>query len=349
MEYSIDYWADIARVTHNIPNVDYLYGKTVLITGATGMICSPITDIIVWLNQNYSAGIRLILAGRNREKISSRFAGVLSDLDYEYIEFFATRSQNINLRVDFIIHGASNANPSVYASEPVETLMGNIVGLQNMLELARKNSGSRLIYISSSEVYGKRAMESNQPYKEEEYGYIDILNPRSCYPNGKRAAETLCVCYGQEYGVDSVIVRPGHIYGPTITKTDTRATAEFTRDVVAKRNILMKSAGDQLRSYCYSLDCASAVLAVLINGGSLNAYNISNKASIVSIRRMAEELASQGGVDIIFENPSDAEIKSYNLMTNSSLDSTKIEALGWKAEFGIMDGVNRTLRFIGRL
>ena len=344
MHYSQDYWKDVSSVIENISNVKQIFGKTMLITGATGMVCSSVIDVIAWMNHHRDARIHLMLAGRNKEKIASRFRDVLSQGEYQFIEYDATKDQQLSLRVDYIIHGASNANPAIYAREPVETLLGNIVGLNTVLDVAKNNPRSRLLYISSSEVYGNRTDGSNRPYSEDDYGFVDILNPRACYPNGKRTAETLCSSYGQEYGVDFVTVRLGHIYGPSITKVDTRASASFTRDVAAGHDIVMKSAGNQLRSYCYTLDCASAILTVLLNGSTGNAYNISNKDSIVSIRDMAEALAKAGGVKVIFNNPSDEEKKSYNLMSNSFLNAEKIEKLGWIAKYDLVEGVKRTLR-----
>ena len=88
-------------------------------------------------------------------------------------------------------------------------MLANLYGLDSLLKVAVKNKGCRLLYISSSEIYGKK--DENTPYNETDYGYVDILNPRACYPSAKRAAETLCVSYGVQYGVDFVIARPGHI------------------------------------------------------------------------------------------------------------------------------------------
>lgn len=345
MHYSQGYWDDVSNVVEHIPDINQIYGKTILITGATGMVCSSVIDVVAWMNHNRDAGIHLVLAGRSREKIASRFRDVLSQDEYQFIEYDATKDQRLSLRVDFIIHGASNANPAIYAKEPVETLLGNIIGLNSVLAVGRDNPESRLLYISSSEVYGNIINSDNRPYKEEDYGFVDILNPRACYPNGKRTAETLCAAYAQEYGVDFVTVRLGHIYGPSITKADTRASAAFTRDVAAGRRIVMKSAGAQLRSYCYTLDCASAILAVLLNGETGNAYNISNKDSVVSIRDMAEALAAEGKVSVVFENPSDVERKSYNLMSNSALDAAKLENLGWQAVFDLKEGMAATIKY----
>ena len=345
MKYTAEYWNDVDRVIDSIPNLSKLYGKRIFITGATGMVCSVVVEILEYLNKKNEAGIKLLLAGRNKKRILHRFAGVLGSDEFEFVKYDATKNKDIDAKIDYIIHGASNANPAIYAREPVETLLGNIIGISSMLQLARKNMGSRLLYVSSSEVYGKKSSKDNKPYKEDDYGFVDILNPRSCYPNGKRTAETLCASYNQEYGTDYVVVRLGHIYGPSITLEDSRASASFTRDVVSGNNIVMKSAGNQIRSYCYTLDCASAILSVLINGETCNAYNISNRNSIVSIRELADEFAKAGGVQVVFEEPSDIEKKSYNMMSNSSLDSHKLEALGWRGLFDLSEGVKRTLQY----
>ena len=323
-----------------IPQIEKLNHKKVLITGATGMVCSSVVEILEYLNKEFHAEIEIILAGRSEERLKQRFP---ETFEYKFVTYDATKNTHLNIDVDFIVHGASNANPAIYAKEPVETVLGNIIGINTLLELAKEKK-ARLLYVSSSEVYGNK--HDNCPYCEEDYGFVDILNPRACYPNGKRTAETLCVAYSEEYGVDVVIVRPGHIYGPSITGSDTRASAQFTRNVLQGEDIVMKSPGTQLRSYCYTLDCASAILTVLLKGEKGNAYNISNKNSVVTIRELAETLASYAGTNIVFDDPSDAENKSYNLMSNSSLDSKKLEALGWFARFDLKDGVRRTIEVL---
>lgn len=345
MRYTEQYLKDIEMIIPQIKGLENIYGKKLLITGATGMVCSTIVDVICYLNQKEKAGIRLFLAGRNKNRIIERFKGIMTEADFGFLTYDASVSQEFNIKIDFIVHGASNANPAIYAREPVETLLGNIIGLNSILSLTKRNPGSRVLYISSSEVYGNIVDGNNKAYKEEDYGFVDILNPRACYPNGKRAAETLCASYRQEYGTNYVVVRPGHIYGPSITKTDTRASASFIKNAASGQDIVMKSDGAQLRSYCYSLDCASAIITVLLNGETGNAYNISNKDSVVSIREMAEALAQASGVNVTFENPSDIEQRSYNLMSNSALNVEKLESLGWKALFGLKEGIEKTLKY----
>lgn len=337
MHYTAKYWEDVAQSLQYVDDTEDLLHKTIFITGVTGMICSAVVDALHYLNENGSADIKMILAGRNRERIQARFPHMSEGKDYEFISYDATIPLSLNVQADFIIHSASNPDPVKISREPVETMLANLYGLDSLLKVAVKNKGCRLLYISSSEIYGKK--DENTPYNETDYGYVDILNPRACYPSAKRAAETLCVSYGVQYGVDFVIARPGHIYGPTIKEDDSRASAQFTKTVAKGEDIVLKSPGRQLRSYCYVLDCATAILTILLKGKSGEAYNISNPHSICSIRALAEAMAKIGDVKVITTESSVADKQSYNLMDNSSLASDKLESLGWQGRFDLEKGL----------
>ena len=343
MKYTDSYWQDVKRILPHIKNLSDLYGKSVLITGGTGLICSGVVDILHYLNKNENAGIEILLAGRSEERTAKRFYNMEAGTDYRFVEYDATSPEGISASADYIIHGASNANPAAFVAQPVETMEANFTGLNNLLKLAVKNKTQRVLYLSSSEVYGGK--DNMDPYSEDDYGFLDILNQRASYPSSKRAAETLCVAYSMEYDLDTVIVRPGHIYGPAVIPSDNRATAQFTRNAVRGEDIVMKSAGSQLRSYCYALDCASAIVAVLLNGERENAYNISNPDSIITISAIAGAIAKAAGKKLTFENPDDNEAKGYNLMSNSSLDSKKLESLGWAAEFSPDEGAKRCIEY----
>lgn len=343
IRYCEAYWKDIAKVISAIPNVDKLHDQSIFITGATGMICSTIVEILLWLNKFKSYNIKIYLGGRSKSKMIDRFSQFNVGIDYHYVYYEASSGNIPEVRTDYIIDGASPADPESFRSHPVETMMANIIGLKGLLDLAMKKKSHRLLYVSSSEVYGKK--NSEEPYKESDYGYVDILNPRACYPSAKRASETLCAAYRQEYNVDYVIARPGHIYGPSISDTDSRASAQFTRKAAKGEDIVLKSAGMQMRSYCYTLDCASAILTVLVSGESGEAYNISDPNSICSIREIAKVFAQTSGNKVVFENPSDEEKQSYNLMDNSSLDSSKLLNLGWNPFSNLQECVRRTVKY----
>lgn len=343
MTYSITYEQDLLK---SIGDMDFsdLHGKSLFLTGATGLIGSAMVDIIQFLNAKKNLNIMLYLGVRNIEKAKIRYQAFPNLKNIELIQYDACKQLNMDIDTDYIIHAASNADPQSYGSEPVETMLANFTGLHQLLQYAYVHNVQRVLYVSSSEVYGKNS--DNTLYQEGHYGYVDILNPRACYPSSKRAAETLCAAYEAEYGVDTVIVRPGHIYGPTQTAEDSRASAQFLNNVVKGNAIIMKSDGQQLRSYCHCLDCATSILTVLLRGHKGEAYNISNANSVVTIRKFAEVCARTAGVKILYENPSEAELSTYNMMECSALDSCKIENLGWKAAWGIEEGIEESIRVL---
>ncbi len=341
MNYCPSYIDDLSLVQDSCPNLDMIRNSSILITGATGLVCSAIVDFLLNYNDTQNAGNRIYAAVRDLEKAKDRFGDYTEQNKVILVSYDALKEIEWSFDVDYIIHGASPANPYQYSNFPVETMLANIIGMNNILDYASKHNTRRVMFISSSEVYGKK--NNHNPFETDEYGYVDILNPRACYPTAKRACETLCASYISEYGVDSVIVRLGHIYGPTASRSDTRASSQFFFDVIDGRDIEMKSAGSQIRSYCYTVDCASAIITVLINGESGRAYNVSNPDSVVTIRELAEEIASVSNHKVVFVNPSDEELRSYNLMDNSSLDSTSLIELGWRGMFDLSMGVKHTL------
>ena len=346
MLYDNKKWiADIDKVIEVVPELDELAGKSLMITGAAGLVCSAVVDIIFRYNDTHDKKIQVLAAGRWPEEMSGRFGDLVNRDDFTFVVYDASKTDNvIDVHSDYIIHGASNASPNMIVKEPVETMMSNFLGMKYLLDYAKDQGTKRILYISSSEVYGEK--EGTEPYKEGQYGYIDLLKARNSYSVGKRAAETLCASYADEYGVESVIVRPGHIYGPTASPYDNRVASAWSYAVAKGEDIVMKSDGAQIRSYCYCLDCASAMLKVLLCGENCHAYNISNPDSIISIKQMAEILVKSAGVKLRMELPTDEERKGFNPMSNSSLESTSLTGLGWRGCFDAEAGFTHTVQIL---
>ena len=346
MLYNSNRWIeDINTVSDNLQELSFLEGKSMMVTGAAGLVCSAVMDILIQYNEIHENKIELYAAGRWISEMENRFAYFCNRAYFHFVEYDAASLSVPDLpHTDYIIHGASNASPEMIVREPVETMMSNINGLSILLKHAAECGTKRLLYISSSEVYGLK--ESLQPYTEQDYGYIDILKYRNSYSSAKRAAETLCTAFAEEYGTETVIVRPGHIYGPTASPFDNRVSSSFAYAAAKGEDLILKSEGSQIRSYCYCLDCASAILKVLVHGKAQEAYNISNKESVISIRKMAETLAEAGHVAVRFEAPSDYERAGFNPMNNSSLNSNKLEDLGWRGIFNAETGLRHTVEIL---
>ena len=346
MLYECGQWIrDLDRVLSVLPELAELRGKNVLITGASGLIGSAAADLLLRYNEGQDCPVRVYAAGRSRERMEARFGKAAHRPDFQYVYFDACGREPLReVQADYIIHGAANAYPALFAREPAETMVSAFLGTKALLDAARDAGTRRVVMISSSEVYGRKA--EDRPAREDEYGYIDLLNARNSYSVGKRAAETLCACYAAEYGVESVIVRPGHIYGPTAGKNDNRVSSAWAFAAARGEDLIMKSDGAQIRSYCYAPDCASAILKALLRGEAGSAYNISNPDSILSIRAMGEILAKAGGVRLKAEAAGAEEQRSFNPMSNSSLDSSRLEGLGWRGCFGAEEGLGHTVEIL---
>jgi nucleoside-diphosphate-sugar epimerase len=344
--YNSKLWMeDLDRTLASLPILEELAGKRVLITGGAGLVLSPVVDLFFRYNETHDTAIEILAAGRWIEEMQGRFGEYCEKPYFHFVPYDAAKTDNqLTEPADYIIHGASNASPDMIVREPVETMMSNFMGLKALLDYAKESGTKRLLYVSSSEIYGKK--EDARPYREGEYGYIDLLSARNSYSVGKRAAETLCVSYQEEYGVESVIVRPGHIYGPTASPQDVRVASAWAYAAARGEDIVMKSEGKQLRSYCHCLDTASAVLTVLLRGEASGAYNISNPDAIVTIRDMAELLSKAGGVELRMELPTEAERKGFNPMSNSALESEGLQGLGWKGLFDAPTGCAHTVQIL---
>lgn len=349
MLYNCRQWIeDLDCTIRNTQELHELAGKKVLITGATGLVCSALADIFIRYNETNSNPVEIFAAGRSLQRIHSRFS-LFAEKDYFHCVAFDATNPDFDFPVvmDYIIHGASASSPDRLYAEPVETMLGNIFGIHALLELARKYGRPKLLFISSSEVYGRKW--NNGPYKESQYGYVDILNVRNAYANGKRAAEAMCISYAQEYGSEVVIVRPGHVYGPTAKPDDKHICCVWTNSALNHEPIVLKSPGNQLRSYCYCLDVAAAIIKVLIKGENKHAYNISTADCVISIRQMAEAIAEIADVPVITLSATDEEKMQFNPMENAVLDGSALQKIGWKPNFNIKTGFEHTLSILGEM
>lgn len=324
--------------------IEKLSGFGILITGATGTIGSFIVDMLMRYNFDANANISVFAAGRSKERLAKRFDSIKSDL-LQYIEHDITKPIEFDFDVDYIIHAAGNAYPSAFNSDPVGTILGNVIGTYALLEYARHHKVKRLLYISSGEVYGQGDLNL-ESFDELYSGYLDITSPRSCYPVSKRATETLCSSYSRQYVLETVIVRPCHTYGPSFTASDNRANVQFIRNVLNGENIVLKSLGTQMRSYCYIADCASIVLTVLINGENGQAYNSANPHARITIAGLAKIIADYAGRKVEFAAPDSVDLINRTPISRQVLSSDKVEALGWKGHFTVKKGVAHTLSIL---
>ena len=344
---SESYKKDIQTAVNATVNMDRLFHSSVLIAGGSGLIGSFMADMLLNANTHMDADINVYAMDLSLERLHDRYEGIDTD-KLHLVEHNVNEVPDFNFDVDFIIHAASPAFPAAFNNDPVGTIMSNILGTKYLLDYSREHSTKRMLYISSGEVYGQGDV-SLECFEENYAGYVDPTSPRSCYPNGKRVAETLCVSYTKQYGIDTVIVRPSHTYGPTVTKADNRANAQFVNRGLNGDDIVLNSAGNQMRSYTYLADAASAILSVLTSGETANAYNIANPASRTTIAGFAGVVAAQTGTKVIFADPDEVAKAEMTPIAKQVLSSQKLEQLGWRGQFTIEEGIGHTIRIMKEL
>lgn len=328
--------------TIKINKLNSLKNSSILITGANGMIASCIVDVLNYLNETENYNAKIYIMVREKNKILSRFINYANVI---VVERDVTQKILLNEHIDYIIHAASNSHPKAFVEDPVGTMLANFIGTNNILEFAINNKCKRVLYVSSGEVYGQGDKDL-EFFNEDYLGKLNLISFRSCYPVGKLAAETLCMSYTKQYGIETVIARPCHCYGPTQTENDSRVSAQFINNVLNNKDIIMKSNGSQIRSYCYVVDCAIGILTILAKGENMQIYNVANNNSILSIREMAEIIAKKNNKKVIIDLPSDYEKSGFNTVTKSVLNGKKLENLGWKPIFDFEHGIEETLKIM---
>lgn len=316
--------------------------KTILFTGASGLIGKYFIDFIMFINKRYGYSIHAIAMDLNEEKARQVFS---EHLDNEYFSLLAadvTLPIDVESNIDYIIHAASPANPFFFSNYPVEVIKANILGTLNMLELSKQKS-AKLIFVSSGEVYGTQKHDG-KGFKEEQPGIVDSALVRSCYTESKRCSETLVASYVKEFNVHALAVRLCYIYGPTYSPSDTRVIFQFLNNYFDKQDIVMKSKGEQVRSYCYISDAISGLFLLLLSGEKGEMYNLANPDSVISIREIAEQIVSNNNkLKVKFQLPDQNEASGFSIFSDAIQNADKLIELGWKPTVQFKEGMRRTI------
>lgn len=325
-----------------------LTNKTLLITGATGMIGSAIIDILMSRNKEHGQNIHIYAISRSRQKAEERFRTYWEEPDFTWISHDINNPLPELGQTDYILHAASNTHPRAYSADPIGTITANVQGTCHLLEYASCHQCERFLFFSSVEIYGENRNDVNK-FDEKYLGYIDCNTTRAGYPESKRLGEALCNAYSVQKGQDFVIGRFSRVYGPTMSREDSKAVAQFIKKAVAGEDIVLKSEGNQLYSYTYVVDAALAALYLLLKGERGSAINIVDSASDIMLKDLASLLAREAGTKVVFEKPDDKEKAGYSTATKAVLDGTRLQQLGWRAATPIKQGVGRTIQILRQI
>lgn len=326
---------DLLKLSGYINENDFSDSK-VLITGTTGLIGSICTKAFLRSDRITVYGL-----ARNQKKAEEMFGK-----DFKKINFiFQDISEAIpdNIECDYIIHTANTTTSKIFMTNPVEVIHSIYCGTKQVLDYGLKHKVKGVVYLSSMEVFGQ--IKSTDRLTEEQLGYIDIQNIRSCYSEGKRMAELLCKSYAVEYGLPVRIARLAQTFGAGVPDSDNRVFAQFARSAVRGDDIILHTKGLSMGNYCYTADVVRAILLLLKKGNDGEVYTVVNEETTRTIAEMAQLVAkefSDGKSKVVFDIPED-NIYGFAPDTGIKLSAAKLRDLGWTPEVNLLDMYRRMI------
>src|SRR5690554_4860302 len=333
---------DIRSILDSNRDINNLSGKTVFITGGTGLIGSFIVKLLIEAGKSLPSPIKVLVLSRNAEKILDIFGKEYSK-KIRVVEGDILQLPSIDFPIDYFIHGASVTSSLQFIEQPVNTIETIVNGTQNVLDLALRLKAKSFVFLSSMEVFG--FVQNTKPVDESEYGYIDILNVRSSYPESKRLAECLCSAYSKEFGLSIYIARLAQTIGPGMEYGDSRVAGHFARAVIEGKDIVLTTDGSTKRNTIYVADAVSAILTILLKGEAGQAYNVADKRSFLSIKDTAIMIASKisaNKIKVICGNKKDS-LYSFNDSLSLNLSTVKLEKFNWKPLFNLEESYRRLI------
>ena len=319
-----------------------LQGRTVMVSGATGMIGKCLIDFLMLLNKTLEKPVDIIALSRNPHRAEERFA------EYWKEECFGYAACDVNDgipecgAVDYVIHAASNTHPLQYSEDSIGTIVSNVIGTKNLLDYAVSHHARQFCFVSSVEIYGENRGDTDK-FSEGYLGYLDCNTLRAGYPESKRLGETLCNAYCHTHGLAFTIPRLSRVYGPTMLSSDSKAISQFIRKAADGEDIILKSEGTQKYSYTFVTDTISAVLYTMLLGQTGKAYNVADEDSDIMLKDLAGCLARIAGTEVVFRIPDEKEKLGYSTVTRAMLDASMLRELGWVPRVHISEGLECTV------
>ena len=337
--------ADLDRILAADLPWERFSGKTVLVAGAAGFLAAYLVETLLRLNETRGlAPVRVLALVRREAAARTRFARHLGRNDLAFL-FQDVCAEVTGQAPDFIVHAASPATPAAFGRDPLGTFDANVLGTRRLLELAAGGGSEGFLFLSSGEVYGL-GNDTIVPTHEDAFGHLDPAQVRACYGEAKRAAETLCACYADRRAVPAGIARIFHTYGPGMPLGDGRVFSDFVADVVAGRDLVMRSDGLASRAFCYLADTVEGLFAILLKGAPATAYNVGNDLGELRVLDLAELLAGLEpalGLKVRREGRAGADYLPSPIRRGCP-DVTRLRALGWAPVTSPREGFLRTIR-----
>lgn len=304
--------------------------QKILVTGGAGFLGSHLCDELLKNQNNYVICLDNLYTGS-----VNNINHLKSNKNFEFINHDITCP--IDIFADQIYNLACPASPIHYQHDPVKTIKTSVLGSINVLNLAKKNN-SRLLQASTSEIYGDPI---EHPQKESYWGNVNPIGVRSCYDEGKRCAETLCVDYERQYGIDARIVRIFNTYGPRMNKNDGRVVSNFIVQAITGEDLTIFGDGSQTRSFCYFTDLIDGFIKMMNASKPDTPINLGNprEFTILQLAELVVQKVNSGSKICFSDLPSDdPKQRKPDISIAKNL-------LSWTPAIEIEEGLDSTINY----
>lgn len=309
--------------------------RKALVTGGAGFVGSNLCEFLLDKGLDVICLDNLITGHKNN------ISHLLKNKKFKFIKADITKSIPVKEKVDWIFNLACPASPIWYRKFPIETMKVSTIGVINVLDFAKKNK-ARVLHTSTSEVYGDPL---EHPQKESYWGHVNPNGLRSCYDEGKRAAESILMDYKREYGVEVRIIRIFNTYGPKMSPNDGRVVSSFIMEALSGKSISIFGDGSQTRSFQYISDLIEGMWLMMNKENFVGPVNIGNPSEF-TVLELAKKVMSKLGSkkEIVFEPlPSDDPTKR-----RPDISLAKKE-LNWTPKVSLDEGLDKTIEYFRKI
>ena len=301
--------------------------KSVLITGATGLVGKHLVLSLLSLARLNRINLVVIAQGRSLGKLEQTFQDVTNNKNLYLWQTNLFEKLDPPCSVNYVIHAACPTSSKDFIEKPIGVIDSIYQSTLNILDLCSSQRVESCVYLSSMEVYGQMTLD--KPISESDCGQLDILSPRSSYPQAKRIAELLCSSFAKEKNVPVKIARLSMVYGPGMPKNDKRVLNYFVNQIINKQEIALQTAGKSKASVLYTRDAVEGIITLLLSTRNAEAFNLANPNNYYSILEMANIASSIGSVPVTIEKSECQQIAQYRNDNFLNLNISKMNELGW--------------------
>jgi UDP-glucuronate decarboxylase len=304
--------------------------KKILVTGGAGFLGSHLCE-------------RLVYQGHHVLCVDNYFTGSKKNIEHllEFKNFEVIRQDicfPLYVEVDEIYNLACPASPNHYQWDPIQTMKTSVLGTYNMLGLAKRTK-AKILQASTSEIYGDPEVH---PQPEEYWGNVNPIGIRSCYDEGKRAAETLCMDYKRMHGVRAKIIRIFNTYGPRMAQNDGRVVSNFIVQALQGKDITVYGLGNQTRSFCYVDDLVDGIIAMMAHdddyAGPINLGN-PNEFTILELANKVIEITGSSSKIVKYNLPKDDPKQRKPNIEKANI------LLSWNPKIQLAEGLVKTIDY----